>query len=798
MLTGWIDDARQSARWIGHHLALSAVVVGTLGAAASGAIAAFAIAEAAIFNPLPDSNPGTLVGAWTTGPARPQTVDVSSWPDFVDLRRGASTFSTLSAYAVDSARFTGNGDPRELDIARVGEAFEALLPAPMALGRPFNASDFAPDPPRTAILQHGFWLREFGGDPAIVGRTIVLNEAPVEIVGVLPRSRLQLPLERNDVWIPLVPSPKVFWQVARGTGWLKVVGRLRPERLPDEAQAELSAIAARLASMYPDSNREKTTARVRTLADEVAGPIAPVLALLAVGLGAVVVIACGNIANLLLSSASRRRREFAVRQAIGASSGRLTRQLFLETLTLCTAASLAGIGASMPLARTFLAMYPSVVSNVDLSITPAIVAAALGLAVLLAVVLTAIAMVSAASSRVSLNLHTGGRSTAADGIVRHALVSVQVALSVMLVIGGVALVRTVWRLAAVDPGFQPRAVLTFRVMPSGARFGSSADTVAAYERMLSGIAQLPGVRAAAAATAMPLTTSGWMFGVRPRGAATDVRVMVNLASARYFETLGVPVRAGRVFSAPEALSEEAIAVVNEPLARILAPDGSVVGATFPYSGRTWRVIGIVGGTRGRQIRQPPGPELFLPWGMAGRRPQAIAVRADGDAMALLPAIARQVHEVDPSAPLADVATLESRLADAIRAETFRATLLAALAGLALALAAVGAYSVTSFAVSCRTREYGIRLALGEWRGSVLWRAARSAAVPALYGTLLGLVAAVAAGRWLARFLYETRATELDVLAGAAVVIMAPAMIGALAAARDAAQTDPATALRVDD
>ena len=371
---------------------------------------------------------------------------------------------------MDSARLTGNGDPRELDVARVGEEFDALLPATMTLGRPFKASDFALDPPRTSILQHGFWLREFGGDPGIVGRTIVLNEAPIEIVGVLPPSRLQLPLERNDLWIPLVPSPQVFWQVSRGTGWLKVVGRLRPGRSPEEAQAELSAIAARLAATYPDSNREKTTARVRALADEVAGPIAPVLALLAVGLGAVLLIACGNIANLLLSSASRRRREFAVRQAIGASSGRLTRQLFLETLTLCIAASLVGIGASMPLARTFLSMNPSAVSNVDLSITPAIVAAALGLALMLAVVLTAVAMVSTARSGVSLNLHTGGRSTAADGIVRHALVSLQVALSVMLVIGGVALVRTVWRLAAVNPGFQPRAVLTFRVTPSGARF----------------------------------------------------------------------------------------------------------------------------------------------------------------------------------------------------------------------------------------------------------------------------------------------------------------------------------------
>jgi ABC-type antimicrobial peptide transport system permease subunit len=288
-----------------------------------------------------------------------------------------------------------------------------------------------------------------------------------------------------------------------------------------------------------------------------------------------------------------------------------------------------------------------------------------------------------------------------------------------------------------------------------------------------------------------------MFGIRRPGGAAEVRVVVNLVSTGYFETLGIGLRDGRLLTDAEQHGSEPVAVVNQPLANLIAPSAPVVGTTFPYSERTWRIVGVVEGARGRQLRQPAMPELFIPWRMAGRRPQAIAVRVDGDPLALLPAIARQIHEVDPSAPLADVATLDSRLADAMRAETFRAALLGTLAALALGLAALGAYSVTAFAVARRRREYGIRLALGERPGSILRRAIRTTATPTLIGTALGLAAALAAGRWLAPFLYETPVADVRVLAGTAALMIAISTAAALGSARDAARTDPIGVLKME-
>jgi putative ABC transport system permease protein len=388
-----------------------------------------------------------------------------------------------------------------------------------------------------------------------------------------------------------------------------------------------------------------------------------------------------------------------------------------------------------------------------------------------------------------------GHAANRRGLVKQALVTVQIALSIGLVAAGVGLVRTVTRLTDLDPGFRADGVLTFGLNPSN-RFGTGPAMLQFYRSALEEIRRIPGVRSAAAAVAVPLTSSAWQFGIRPDPNAPEVLVAVNLVTTQYFDTLGIPVRAGRVFSDEEERSSSSVAVVNDALARLIAPGGAAVGRDFRYSGEPWRVIGIVGSARQRRLREPPMPELFIPWNQAARQ-QTIVVRADGDPLRLVPAIAACVQTLDSSAPLGNPTTLDRRLSEARRAETFRASLVAALATLAVALAAFGAYGVTAFSVARRTREFGIRAALGESRRSIAGRAIWTAGAPAVYGAMLGAAAALVSAQWLNGFMYETNAREWTTVVGATVGVVAVSLGAAARCARSAARTSPVDALRIE-
>ena len=792
-----VDDARQGVRWVARHRWTSAVVILTLGLAFGAGLAALAVADAAVFNPLPYPDADRLVRVWTTGPSRPAAVRAVSRPDFLDWRDRTRSFAALSAYAPHAFRLTDRGEPKELDAVRVERDLERVLGIVPMLGRAFTGADFTPGGRRVAILQHAFWLREFGGDRAAVGRRLLLDEEPYEIVGVLPASRAPLPLERHDVWVPLVPRAGVFWEASRATGWLIAIGRLNAGVAPAAAEADLTAVARSLERAFPASNDGKSAGRAAPLAEEIAGPIAPVLALLATAIAAVLLIACGNIASLLLASFAERRREFAVRAALGAGRARLARQVLAENLLLCLLGGALGLAIAPPLARLFVALYPSVMPGaagfaVDPMLALACAAASAATAIVLTIPQAAAARHAAAPAGLS-SRHTAPRAQRA---MRHALVTLQVALSFVLLVAGVALSRSVARLAALDPGFSAAGVLTFTLTPSRQTVSSAAQALAFYESVVDAVRGVPGVRAAAAAIGAPLTVSGHRFGVRPPGSSADLLVTVNHASEAYFETLGMRLREGRLLTAAEH-RDARVVVINTPLARALTGGRSPLGLRLPYARESWEIVGVVEGVRQLPLRDPAPPEIYLPWRLAGARPQAIVVRTAGDPLAVLPAIAARVHAIDPSVPLGRPATLDSRLADARRAEVFRASLVTALATLALALAALGAYSVTAHAVSQRGREYGIRLALGERPASIARRALGTAVSPAVTGIVLGGAAAAAAGRWMQAFLFGVSARDAATFAAAAALLLVLALLAAGRSALAASRTDPVNALRLD-
>jgi putative ABC transport system permease protein len=793
--TAVANDLRQAARWVRRHPSTSLTVFVTMTVALAVALAACRIIVDVVLRPLPLPSPGQVVNVRVTGPTLSRAVRASSFPDFEDWREGARWAAAMSAWTPATYRMTGRSEPREIPAVRVAPDFDRVLGLPMLHGRPFQRSDFSAERTQVVILAHDFWKTEFGGDPLAVGRTITLDGRPHEIVGVLPDLDIDLPQRPHSLWTPLVPQRNAFWESARGTGWLSVVARIRENVSRAQAQAELTAQARALATAYASTNREKTDAELDPIGTEILGPVEPILTMLGAALSGVLLIACGNVANLLLAAGARRRREFAVRAAMGAPEFRLARQVALEATLLCAAAAIAAVALAPAFVRMFLAIYPTALPRaVGTDLNLASIAAAAMLALIGSMLLAAPQIVQ--GRRRDIRADAGAAARSSEGrrerSLRGTLVATQVALSFTLIVAGISFVRTLERLQDVDTGFRADGVLTFVVNPPP-NSASAAAGPEFYDRVVEDVQGVPGVRSVAAAVAVPLTTSGWRFGIRPSGSRSAVLVGVNMTTSAYFDALGIRVREGRLLTPDEQRRGGRVAVVNEQLARLLG--GNIVGRRIDYSGTAWDVVGVVQGTRQYHPRDEPIPELFIPWHNAGRRPQAIVVRADIDPLQLLPAITARIRAIDPTAPLTDVARLDDRLRNGVAAERFRATLLGSLAAIAIALAALGAYSITAYSVTQRTREYGIRLALGERPSSIWRRAAGAAAVPAAVGIVAGAIISLGASRWLESFLFQVNARDPGALAGTAASLLA--LLSAAWSATRAASVDPVRTLSHD-
>ena len=793
----WLADLSQAARWIRRHPATAVTVWATLTAAFGTALATFSIINAVALRPLPFASPDRIVSVRVTGPTLARSVRSSSRPDYEDWKDRMKSFAALSAWASLEFRLTGRGEPRQVEGARVARDFDTVLGVKLIAGRPFGEADYAPPAPQVVLITHAFWRSEFASSPAALGQLLTLDGRPYEIVGVLPDLDLQFPLAAHDFWLPLIPRVGAFWEHSRGTGWLSVVGRVRDDLGIAAAEAELSALARANADQYPSTNRGKTTAELTPIRDDIIGPVTPMLTLLGAGLASILLIACGNIANLLLASISSRRREFAVRAAIGAAGTRLARQVMSETMLLAAAAAIGGLLVSPLFVKAFLAIYPGTLPR---AVAPGIgIEAVLGSLVLAALGTLLLGVPQALHARRSsigrdISGVTRTTSPSRDGTFRASLVTAQVALSFVLIVAGVGFVRTLNELQRVNTGYSPDGVLAFTLPPPTAQ-GSGASALQFYNDIIETIASIPGVQAAAASVAAPMMTGGWAFGIRQPGATVDTLVGVNLTTPGYFDVLGVQLLQGRLLTAEEQRRGREVVVVNEPLSRILG--GDVVGKRLAYSGTNWEIVGVVRGVRRVRPRDEPAPELIIPWHNAGRRPQTILVRTAGDPLALLPIIAARIHTIDPTAPISDAGRLEDKLSEALAAERFSATLLAALAAVAVALAALGAYSVTAYAVARRTREYGIRLALGEHTGSIRRKALAAAVLPAGLGVVCGAGIAVASARWLESFLYQVSGIELTTMLVAGLGLLMLALIAGSSSARRAAAIDPARILAAD-
>ncbi len=788
--------------------ALVAALTLALGIGTNTAI--FSVVDAALLRPLPYPDASRIVRVYES---RDRGVWTMSPPNFVDFRDQSRSFTALGASAETSYALTGEGPAEQVEAAAVTPAFFGSVGVGPALGRTFTKAEGEPGSGDAVILSHGLWQERFGGRTDILGRSVRLDGRSRKVVGVMPRG-FAYPRGAR-LWTPLsFTSDELATQ--RGAHYLDVVGRLRPGVSVQEARSDLDRVAAGLAKAYPKYDQGLASA-VTTLRQSLVGDVKPALLMLFGAAGLVFLIACVNVANLLLVRMSHRRSEFAVRAALGAGRWRLAGDFLTESLLLGLAGGVVGAALALavgPLLAAARAADIPGLSGVHID-GPVLlfVLAVSGLAGLLLGLVPALRL--ARSQRVGRELRIGGRGSSEDrrGSRGHAiLVVTQMALAVALLVGAGLLLRSLWALQHTDPGFEPRGVLTFSVGLPAQRYATATEQATFVRSFLERIRGLPAVRSAGATSVLPLSGDSYRITIH----SVDGRdwtdedqdrwsPQIRVVTPGYLQAMGIPVAAGRAFASSDGPDVTGAVLLGKEAARRLfgsepaAGHTVVIGTTFGLGrGRAGgRVVGVVNDVRGASLAEPPAPTLYLAYDQYPTDFMTYAVRTRGDPTAVVGAIRGRLREIDADLPMFGVRPMTDLVsASAARARLY-AILLGTFAGLALLLAAVGMYGVMAYVVTRRTPEFGVRIALGAKAADILGLVLRRGVLLSLLGAALGLAGALAASRVLSRFLYGVTPTDPVTLVAVPVVLTGVAIAACLVPARRATSTDPMAVLRAE-
>jgi putative ABC transport system permease protein len=798
-----LQDLRLACRMLTKAPAFTALVVVILGLGIGVNTAIFSIVYAVALKPLPFPEPSRLVSV--EGGRSSSSDPALAYPDFVDFHQQATSFERMGGYAGGAVTLTGYGEADGLDASFVtGEFFQTLGVQPLT-GRPFTVSDNVKGAAPVAILSEGLWRRRFAADPAILGRGITLDSTGFTVVGVMPASfEFPYQVDRPEIWLPMAADPFVAGLMdGRGASFMNAVGRLRPGVTAAQAAGELAAIAARLAQQYPTSNAGRTVTAV-PLRDDIVGDYRRGLVLLLGAVGVVLLIACANVANLLLARGAARQKEMAIRIALGAGRVRLIRQLLIESLALSIAAGIVGV---------ILAMWgiAALVAATPLEI-PRLQAARIDTVVLTFTTLVSMAtgIVFGVAPALQLSrpdhgdaLNDAGRGSSGASAARtgRALVVAEIALSLVLLSGAGLLVRSFLHLQRVEPGFTPQRAATMQLLLPGSRYPDQQAQVRFFRQLADRAASAPGVRSAAVATTLPMSGSnlgaGFTIDGRPLANPADRPTAAGFAiSPDYLATMGIPLVRGRAFTAHDDENAPPVAIINEAMARRFWPGEDPIGRGLSsYGGVSREVVGVVGDVKTRELSEAAGPQLYTPFPQTPWPFLAVVARTDGDPAALTATLRQAVAAVDPDLAAGDVRTIDDYLTQAVATPRFNATLIAGFAALALFLAGCGLYGVMSYSVAQRTREIGIRMALGaqptDVRGMVVSQALRMGVT----GLVIGVFAALAAARLLAGLLFDISPSDPATLATVCGMLLSVVLVAAYFPARRATRVDPMVALR---
>jgi putative ABC transport system permease protein len=785
---------------------LTVMVTHGLGVAVTCAVVSIVYA---LLRPLPYPDPDRLVHLHELVGGPESAPGHASYPDYLELRRGARSFERIAGYSGGSRTLTLPGAPAErLVMAEATDGlFETLGVAP-AMGRLFDASDTRRDAPSVVMLSDGAWRRRFGADPSIVGRAVSLNGQPHTVIAVLPAG-FEFPLRGlAELWLPVRPSRAQ--QERQYFHWMDVIARLKKDVGPDQVRDDLARVAHRFTDADPVNHPAPRLTAV-PLHDEMIGSLRTPMLVLTAAVALVMLVTCANVAGLLLARAAGRDREMSVRAAVGASRGRLVSQLLVESLLLGIPGGLLGIAAGHAAARAFVASLPvnarATLPNLqDLAIDPGIASLSVAIAVAAALLFGAAPMWRYARANVSAGLAGAGRSSpgVAVGRLRNALVVTQVALALMLLAGAGLIGKSVYRLLQVSPGFDATNLLTARLnLPPAYEAGDRA--LQFHHAFLDRIRALPGVVGAESIDQLPLTGSGnngsFAIDGQPHDPVTESGRSAGLRtiSPGYFRVMRIPLLAGRAFS-NETATGTPVVVVNRTFAQRFfggAPLGHRISFVFFRGEPQWEIIGVVGDEQFVELDRDPIPVVYFSAAQDSPTAFSIVVRAHGDSASLTPSIRAAAAEMDRQLPIFGVRTMEQILSESPAVLTRRIvlSLLAIFAGATVILAAVGIYGVLAEALVARTREIGVRVALGAARRDVVRLMLRRGLTPVVIGVVIGVPAALASARMLRSLLYEVTATDVTTLTGVVVAILAVAAIACAVPTWRAVRLDPASAIR---
>ncbi|MEO8188872.1 MAG: ABC transporter permease [Acidobacteriota bacterium] len=780
---------------------IAAVLVLALGIGANTAI--FSIVNGVLLQPLPFKSPERLVFVWHVPPSHAfpgqKTFSVSA-ANFLDWQKQNHVFERMATAEFTSMNLAGTGDPEAVRAARISVDFFTVLGVRPALGRTFLPQENVPGASRFVILSDACWKTRFGGDPGIVGRDIRFDDQPWRVVGVMGPDAVFPSWSR--VWVPNAWTAKA--SAVRNEHSIIVISRLKPGVTVERAQAEMNLISERLARQYPEDDAE-WGAVVVPLRDDIVGDVRPLLVVLLGAVAFVLLIACANVANLMLARTFARRKELALRSALGASRERLLRQLIAESLLLSLIGGILGVLLAQFAVKGMLSLLADQLPRfADVRLSLSVLMFALVISILTGILAGLAPALRATAMNLAETLKQGlGRTDSDSGgnKTRSALVVTEVALSLVLLMGAGLLIRSLLLLHGVDPGFDPRNVTTFSVSIPETRYKDKSERTAFYERVLERMRALPGVESAGAISFLPLMGGNqWPIAIEGQPlvpVSQQPNVTAPVVAGDYFRTLKIPLKRGRLFTSADGPDAPGVVVISEAMAKRFwakeDPIGHRLTAAFAPE-KTREIVGIVGDVKQNGLEQKePVAQMYFPAAQINNARMSFAVRSrtGGTGTAAVAA----VHGIDPGQPVQQVGPMEQWISESLSRQRFGMLLLGSFAALALVLAAVGIYSVLSYGVRHRGREIGIRMALGAQVSDVLRLIVFEGMRPALLGMAIGAAAAVSLGRGLSSLIYGVTATDPGTLGVVAAILMSVALAACLVPALRATRVDPIRALR---
>jgi putative ABC transport system permease protein len=804
----FMHDIRFGIRMLAKKPMFSIIAVITLALGIGANTAIFSVVNGVLLRPLPFKEPDRLMMIRET--KLPQFPEFSVAPgNFLDWRKQNTVFERLVAYKGSSLNLIGTGDPERLRALNVTEGFFAMLGAQPQLGRDFLAEEDQVGHNNVVILSYGLWQRRFSGDPKILNQTITLNRQAYTVIGVMPATfHFGSGENELDLWTPMAFTEEQAQN--HGGHGLVAIGQLKPGVTVDQARAEMSAIAGRLAAQYPvDIGWD---VKIMPLLEFSVRSIKPALLVLLVAVAFVLLIACANVANLLLARAAGRQKEIATRTSLGASRWRIVRQLLTESLLL----SLLGGALGLALAKwgmdLLLTLAPPDLPRLNnVSLDGRALAFTATITLLTGVIFGLVPALQSSKPNLNETMKDAGRGSTEGGRrqrIRSTLVVLEVATALVLLVGAGLMIKSFWQLQKVDPGFNPDNALTVQVSLPKTKYPQESQQVAFFQQLIERVATLPGVQSAGAGHVVPLSGNDFVLafeidGRPPLQPGVTQSTNYYSVSADYFKAMGIPLRRGRVFTERDIKDSPRVAVINETMAKKIFPDEDPIGKRITFDNRQkenpewFEIVGIVGDVKQYGLDQVTTMQTYEPYIQQTFPYMTLVVRTTGDPTNLNAAIRSEVLKLDKEQPTTNFKTLNEFFSISIAQQRFSVVLLGVFAVVALVLSAVGVYGVLSYAVTQRTHEIGIRVALGAGRRDVLRLVVGQGMLLTVSGVAGGLGAAFALTRLMASLLFGVTATDAVTFASVASLLLAVALLACYIPARRATKVDPLVALRYE-